>query len=98
MVAIKQLSSRSKQVTEEFLAEFATISMLNHENMVKLIGFCAHEPLCLVYEYMTNNSLSHALSGSFRLASLNELCISGSSSGSINKQALFQARARARTR
>ncbi|KAM0006729.1 putative protein kinase RLK-Pelle-DLSV family [Helianthus debilis subsp. tardiflorus] len=84
MVAIKQLSSRSKQVTEEFLAEFATISMLNHENMVKLIGFCAHEPLCLVYEYMTNNSLSHSLSGS--------------SSGSINKQALFQARARARTR
>ncbi|KAM0062620.1 putative protein kinase RLK-Pelle-DLSV family [Helianthus debilis subsp. tardiflorus] len=63
MVAIKQLSSRSKQGIEEFLAEIAMISMLNHDNLVKLIGFCAHEPLCLVYEYMTNNSLSHALSG-----------------------------------
>ncbi|KAM0051203.1 putative protein kinase RLK-Pelle-DLSV family [Helianthus debilis subsp. tardiflorus] len=63
MFAIKQLSSRSKQGTEELLADIATISMLNHENLVKLIGFCAHEPLCLVYEYMTNNSLSPALSG-----------------------------------
>ncbi|MFS7920999.1 putative protein kinase RLK-Pelle-DLSV family [Helianthus anomalus] len=62
MFAIKQLSSRSKQGTEEFLADIATISMLNHENLVKLIGFCAHKPLCLVYEYMTNNSLSPALS------------------------------------
>ncbi|MFS7963687.1 hypothetical protein Hanom_Chr08g00741271 [Helianthus anomalus] len=34
--------------------------------------------------------------GSFGLASLNEPCISGSSSGSITKRALFQARARAR--
>ncbi|KAJ0699708.1 putative protein kinase RLK-Pelle-DLSV family [Helianthus annuus] len=63
MFAIKQLSSRSKQGTEEFLADIAMISMLNHENLVKLIGFCAHEPLCLVYEYMTNNSLYPALSG-----------------------------------
>ncbi|KAJ0725499.1 putative protein kinase RLK-Pelle-DLSV family [Helianthus annuus] len=66
MVAIKQLSSRSKQGIEEFLAEIAMISMLNHDNLVKLIGFCAHEPLCLVYEYMTNNSLSHALSGELK--------------------------------
>ncbi|KAJ0532848.1 hypothetical protein HanIR_Chr09g0401571 [Helianthus annuus] len=29
--------------------------------------------------------------GSFRLASLNELCIPGSSSGSITQRALFQA-------
>ncbi|KAM0054161.1 hypothetical protein Hdeb2414_s0006g00191871 [Helianthus debilis subsp. tardiflorus] len=34
--------------------------------------------------------------GSFGLASLNELCILGSSLGSITKRALFQARARAR--
>ncbi|MFS7982179.1 hypothetical protein Hanom_Chr10g00959741 [Helianthus anomalus] len=34
--------------------------------------------------------------GSFGLASLNKLCISGSRSGSITKKALFQARARAR--
>ncbi|KAJ0508067.1 hypothetical protein HanIR_Chr11g0513201 [Helianthus annuus] len=35
---------------------------------------------------------------SFRPANLNEICISGSSSGSITKRALFQARARARAR
>ncbi|KAI7734013.1 hypothetical protein M8C21_017914, partial [Ambrosia artemisiifolia] len=62
VVAVKQLSSRSKQGNREFLTEFALISCLQHPNLVKLHGCCIEgDQLLLVYEYMENNSLANAL-------------------------------------
>ncbi|XP_010478344.1 PREDICTED: probable LRR receptor-like serine/threonine-protein kinase RFK1 [Camelina sativa] len=62
VVAVKQLSSKSRQGNREFLNEIGAISCLQHPYLVKLHGFCVERAqLLLVYEYMENNSLSHAL-------------------------------------
>ncbi|KAK7324506.1 hypothetical protein VNO77_28108 [Canavalia gladiata] len=64
-IAVKQLSSKSKQGNREFINEVGMISALQHPNLVKLYGCCAKgDQLLLVYEYMENNSLGHALFGS----------------------------------
>ncbi|KAI5662312.1 hypothetical protein M9H77_21635 [Catharanthus roseus] len=63
-VAVKQLSSQSEQGSREFVAEIGIISGLQHPNLVKLYGCCIEaNQLILVYEYMENNSLAHALFG-----------------------------------
>ena len=42
------------------------ISTLQHPNLVKLYGFCMEDDqLLLIYEYMENNSLAHALFGNY---------------------------------
>ncbi|THU44061.1 hypothetical protein C4D60_Mb02t03390 [Musa balbisiana] len=65
VVAIKVLSSESKQGVGEFLTEIKVISGIIHENLVKLYGCCAEEPhRILVYNYLENNSLSQTLLGS----------------------------------
>ncbi|KAK7400199.1 hypothetical protein VNO78_11399 [Psophocarpus tetragonolobus] len=62
LVAVKQLSSKSRQGNREFLNEIGLISCLQHPNLVKLHGFCIEgDQLILVYEYMENNSLARAL-------------------------------------
>ncbi|XP_057842068.2 cold-responsive protein kinase 1 isoform X2 [Cryptomeria japonica] len=64
-VAVKQLSAVSKQGVREFLSEIATISAIKHENLVMLHGCCIEEDhRILVYGYLENNSISHALFGS----------------------------------
>ncbi|PIN01968.1 Serine/threonine protein kinase [Handroanthus impetiginosus] len=64
IIAVKQLSSKSKQGTREFVTEVGMISALQHPNLVKLYGCCIEgNQLILVYEYMENNSLSGALFG-----------------------------------
>ncbi|TKY49222.1 leucine-rich repeat receptor serine/threonine-protein kinase [Spatholobus suberectus] len=61
-IAVKQLSSKSEQGTREFINEIGMISALQHANLVKLYGCCVEgDQLLLVYEYMENNSLAHAL-------------------------------------
>ncbi|KAK6264551.1 hypothetical protein SCA6_019985, partial [Theobroma cacao] len=63
-IAVKQLSAKSKQGSREFVNEVGVISALQHPNLVKLLGCCIDEnQLLLVYEYMENNSLAHALFG-----------------------------------
>ncbi|KAL8090903.1 putative LRR receptor-like serine/threonine-protein kinase RFK1 isoform X2 [Apium graveolens] len=65
VIAVKQLSSRSRQGDREFLNEIAMISCLQHPNLVKLYGCCIEgNQLLLVYEYLENNSLAKALFGS----------------------------------
>ncbi|KAA8519598.1 hypothetical protein F0562_013957 [Nyssa sinensis] len=62
MIAVKQLSSKSRQGNREFLNEIGMISCLQHPNLVKLHGCCIEgDQLLLVYEYMENNSLARAL-------------------------------------
>lgn len=64
VIAVKQLSSKSKQGNREFLNEIGMISALQHPNLVKLHGCCIEgKELLLVYEYMENNSLARALFG-----------------------------------
>ncbi|XP_058194303.1 probable LRR receptor-like serine/threonine-protein kinase RFK1 isoform X2 [Rhododendron vialii] len=62
LVAVKQLSSKSRQGNREFLNEIGMISCLQHPNLVKLHGCCIEgDQLLLVYEYMENNSVAHML-------------------------------------
>ncbi|KAF5475282.1 hypothetical protein F2P56_007105 [Juglans regia] len=64
IIAVKQLSSKSKQGNREFVNEIGMISGLQHPNVVRLYGCCIERnQLLLVYEYMENNSLAHALFG-----------------------------------
>ncbi|XP_019194517.1 PREDICTED: probable LRR receptor-like serine/threonine-protein kinase At1g07650 isoform X2 [Ipomoea nil] len=63
-IAVKQLSSKSKQGTREFLNEIGMISALKHPNLVKLYGCCVEgNHLMVIYEYMENNCVSRALFG-----------------------------------
>ncbi|CAN4082164.1 unnamed protein product [Withania somnifera] len=65
VIAVKQLSAKSKQGNREFVNEIGMISGLQHPNLVKLYGCCAEgNQLLLVYEYLENNSLALALFGS----------------------------------
>lgn len=62
IIAVKQLSSKSKQGTREFVNEVGMISTLQHPNLVKLYGCCVEgNQLMLIYEYMENNCVSRAL-------------------------------------
>ncbi|XP_011069383.1 probable LRR receptor-like serine/threonine-protein kinase At1g56140 [Sesamum indicum] len=64
VVAIKQLSVASRQGKTEFLAEIATISAVQHRNLVKLYGCCIEgDKRLLVYEYLKNKSLDQLLFG-----------------------------------
>ena len=64
VIAVKQLSSKSRQGSREFVNEIGMISGLQHPNLVRLYGCCVEgKQLLLVYEYMENNSLARALFG-----------------------------------
>ncbi|WOL04814.1 serine/threonine-protein kinase [Canna indica] len=58
IVAIKQLDRNSFQGNKEFLVVVQMLSHLHHENLVKLIGYCADgDQRLLIYEYMPLGSL-----------------------------------------
>ncbi|XVE63316.1 hypothetical protein DITRI_Ditri07aG0010200 [Diplodiscus trichospermus] len=64
VIAVKQLSAKSKQGTREFVNENGMISALQHPHLLKLLGCCIEgNQLLLIYEYMENNSLARALFG-----------------------------------
>ncbi|CAI9108040.1 OLC1v1007550C1 [Oldenlandia corymbosa var. corymbosa] len=68
VVAVKLLSVASHQGKSQFVAEIATISAVQHRNLVKLYGCCIEgDRRLLVYEYLENRSLDQAL---FRTKSL----------------------------
>ncbi|XP_052165333.1 probable LRR receptor-like serine/threonine-protein kinase At1g56140 isoform X1 [Oryza glaberrima] len=64
IVAVKQLSTTSHQGKKEFMTEIATISAVQHRNLVRLHGCCteSNTPL-LVYEYLEKGSLDRAIFG-----------------------------------
>ncbi|KAK9178998.1 hypothetical protein WN943_028192 [Citrus x changshan-huyou] len=63
-IAVKQLSVASRQGKSQFVAEIATISAVQHRNLVKLHGCCIEgAERLLVYEYLENKSLDQALFG-----------------------------------
>ncbi|KAK4803631.1 hypothetical protein SAY86_003448 [Trapa natans] len=63
-IAVKQLSLTSRQGKSQFTTEIATISAVQHRNLVKLYGCCIEAgKQLLVYEYLENKSLDQALFG-----------------------------------
>ncbi|XP_072961939.1 probable LRR receptor-like serine/threonine-protein kinase At1g56140 isoform X2 [Typha angustifolia] len=68
IVAVKQLSVSSHQGKGQFVAEIATISAVQHRNLVKLYGCCIEgNKRLLVYEYLENKSLDQAIFGKSNL-------------------------------
>ncbi|GLT51144.1 hypothetical protein SLA2020_245740 [Shorea laevis] len=64
VVAVKQLSVASYQGKSQFVTEIATISVVQHRNLVKLYGCCIEgNKRLLVYEYLEKKSLDQALFG-----------------------------------
>ncbi|XP_008804702.1 cold-responsive protein kinase 1 [Phoenix dactylifera] len=64
VVAIKVLSSESRQGVREFLNELTVISTIVHENLVRLYGCCVEGgERILVYNFLENNSLAQTLLG-----------------------------------
>ncbi|XP_073012300.1 putative serine/threonine-protein kinase isoform X1 [Typha latifolia] len=63
-VAVKVLSAESRQGVKEFLTEIDVITNVKHPNLVELVGCCVEaDNRILIYEYLENNSLDHALLG-----------------------------------
>ncbi|KAK9904366.1 hypothetical protein M0R45_000802 [Rubus argutus] len=69
VVAVKKISSGSRQGRKEYMTEVKIISSLRHRNLVQLIGWC-HDggQFLLVYEFMPNGSLDTHLFGKSRSA------------------------------
>ncbi|KAH6778490.1 Protein kinase superfamily protein [Perilla frutescens var. frutescens] len=61
-LAVKQLDRNGFQGNREFLVEVLMLSLLHHQNLVSLVGYCSEgEQRILVYEYMPNGSLEDHL-------------------------------------
>ncbi|XP_011654460.1 probable LRR receptor-like serine/threonine-protein kinase At1g56130 isoform X3 [Cucumis sativus] len=64
VIAVKQLSVKSNQGRNQFVAEISTLSAVQHRNLVKLHGCCIEgQNRLLVYEYLEKGSLDRALFG-----------------------------------
>ncbi|KAL4010485.1 hypothetical protein IC575_029977 [Cucumis melo] len=64
VIAVKQLSVKSGQGRNQFVAEISTLSAVQHRNLVKLHGCCIEgQNRLLVYEYLEKGSLDRALFG-----------------------------------
>ncbi|XP_031382284.1 serine/threonine-protein kinase PCRK1 [Punica granatum] len=66
-VAVKQLSRRGTQGHREWVTEVNVLGVVEHPNLVKLLGYCADDDergiqRLLVYEYMPNGSVDDHLS------------------------------------
>ncbi|CAH8343479.1 unnamed protein product [Eruca vesicaria subsp. sativa] len=60
--AIKKLDDSSKY--QEFISKISIVSILRHDNVIPLVGYCVDVPLrVIVYEYAPNGSLHDILHG-----------------------------------
>ncbi|GMH13307.1 hypothetical protein Nepgr_015148 [Nepenthes gracilis] len=61
-IAVKQLSRRGLQGHKEWVTEVDLLGIVEHPNLVKLVGYCAEDDeRLLVYEYMHNQSVQDHL-------------------------------------
>ncbi|CAN0893293.1 L-type lectin-domain containing receptor kinase S.4 [Linum grandiflorum] len=57
-VVVKRILDESKQGICKFISEIRSIGLLQHRNLVQLIGWCRQKSdLLLVYAYMPNDNL-----------------------------------------
>ncbi|XVE96637.1 hypothetical protein REPUB_Repub02eG0239800 [Reevesia pubescens] len=66
-VAVKQLGKRGLQGHKEWVTEVNVLGVVEHTNLVKLVGYCAEDDergiqRLLIYEYMPNRSVESHLS------------------------------------
>ncbi|KAK5804189.1 serine/threonine-protein kinase PCRK1-like [Gossypium arboreum] len=66
-VAVKQLGKRGLQGHKEWVTEVNVLGVVEHANLVKLVGYCAEDDergiqRLLIYEYMPNRSVENHLS------------------------------------
>ncbi|GMJ02990.1 PATTERN-TRIGGERED IMMUNITY (PTI) COMPROMISED RECEPTOR-LIKE CYTOPLASMIC KINASE 1, PBS1-Like 39 [Hibiscus trionum] len=66
-VAVKQLGKRGLQGHKEWVTEVNLLGVVEHPNLVKLVGYCAEDDergiqRLLIYEYMPNGSVENLLS------------------------------------
>lgn len=72
-VAVKQLSRRGLQGHKEWVTEVNVLGIVEHQNLVKLLGYCAEDDergiqRLLIYEYMPNRSVQDHLASRFQIA------------------------------
>ncbi|KAB2622374.1 receptor-like protein kinase [Pyrus ussuriensis x Pyrus communis] len=65
-VAVKQLGKRGLQGHKEWVTEVNVLGVVEHPNLVKLVGYCAEDDergiqRLLIYEYMPNGSVENHL-------------------------------------
>ncbi|KAI4373042.1 hypothetical protein MLD38_011211 [Melastoma candidum] len=70
-IAVKQLSRRGLQGHKEWITEVNVLGVVEHPNLVKLLGHCAEDDergiqRLLVYEFMQNRSVQDHLSSRFQ--------------------------------
>ncbi|KAK8552779.1 hypothetical protein V6N13_121161 [Hibiscus sabdariffa] len=70
-IAVKQLNRRGFQGHKEWVTEVNVLGVVEHENLVKLMGYCAEDDergiqRLLIYEYMPNRSVQDHLSTRFQ--------------------------------
>lgn len=65
---MKQLDRHGTESSKEFMDEVLALSLLHHENLSNLIGYCADgDQRLLVYEYIHARTLEHRLLGMYYL-------------------------------
>ncbi|CAN4085976.1 unnamed protein product [Withania somnifera] len=69
-IAVKQLSQRGLQGHKEWVTEVNVLGVLEHRNLVKLMGYCAQDDergiqRLLVYEFLPNRSVQDHLMSRF---------------------------------
>ncbi|KAB2084060.1 hypothetical protein ES319_A05G309200v1 [Gossypium barbadense] len=70
-IAVKQLSRSGFQGHKEWVTEVNVLGVVEHQNLVKLVGYCAEDDergiqRLLIYEYMPNGSVQDHLSARFQ--------------------------------
>lgn len=71
LIAIKRSKQGSMQGGLEFKTEIELLSRVHHNNLVGLVGFCFDKgEKMLVYEFISNGTLSEALYGTLTCSSI----------------------------